>query len=379
MVTEPLEALIALLLISIILASIFVYNQRGTEKVMMRRTFTRSIAGTVSGFYLYYLNTTQGFDEFNRSVANFLAYVDQKEGVSCSATLEFILKNGSIFDYSLVKGRKLNTTFKERITVAYGNISGNLHVYAIPNRTYISLDLGSDNPFGVYLIGYYDNGVSAIAGDVDNPPQMTVVYQYTYKYWTILGWKTGTIGPKTDSGSCNPFFNGRATCYLSPEQIHNWVPVDLKALISLGLAKIIEGDADITIDPKEIDGKYPSKISFTVKIYPDKYLSKGIIADKDENGESYLHYYLGEKVNLTTNVSNWKITNRKGGVCNGIGNVIPTGSNISCGNLPLPVFLVQGPVNMTLNYDKDKTMQSNQVIFIDPYFANIIVSTSFRG
>jgi len=347
MVTEPLEALIALVLISIILASVFVYNQRGTERIMQKRTFTRSIAGTVSGFYLYYLNSTIGFSDFNRSVANFLEYVKRTQNVNCSAKLELIFKNGTVFGYPLIKGKNTMNTITDSMAVAYGEPAGTLHVYAIVNRTYISSNPNS--PTGVYLIAYYDNGVSALYS-----PQNIL--------FAVI-WSDGNV---IMTGQCPPLKNGRSIC-------------DISAKYWLQSYQGKTGSVNVVIGFNYIDGKYSGTVNVTnYPVYPDAYIASGAIADV-LNGTMFLHYYLGEKVNLTTGVTSWKITNRKGGVCNGTGNVIPTGSNISCGNMPLPVFLVQGPVNITLNYDKDIKMQSRQVIFIDPYFTQVLVETSFRG
>jgi len=346
MVTEPLEALIALLLISIILASIFIYNQRGTERLFLKRTLTRSIAGTVSGFYLnYLLNNSQNFNDFNKSVSDFLVYVGEKEGVSCSATLRLIFKNGSYFDYTLVEGRKLaNSSINEGITVAYGNRSGSLHVYAIANRSFISSKKG--NPVGVYLVAYYDNGVPA---------------SYAEKLEVRV-----TYDGKTQLGSCSNFTKGIAIC-------------DIPAPAP---KKDSTGTATITIYYYNIDERESGSRNLSLNIRSDDYAASIMINDVDEYGNRYLHYYLGEIVNLTSGASSWKMENRKGEICvyNGPSSAqIPTGSDIICGNIPLPVFLVQGPVNITFNYNGVDKQQSRQVIFIDPYFTQIFVRTYFRG
>jgi hypothetical protein len=353
MVTEPLEALIALLLISIILASIFIYNQRGTERLFTKRTLTRSIAGAVSGMYLNYLNNTQIFRDFNESVANFLTYVGKKENVSCSAVLRLIFKNGSYFNYPLIRGKELANSINESIVIAYGNNSGNLHVYAIANRSFISSLPG--NPSGIYVVAYYDNGISALyAGTAgsDTPPYIIVWYNDK----PIL------------SKWCNKFSNGRATCDIS----------DISAQYPG-----ISGTLTIVINYYNIDGIYSGLITFEYPVQAAEYSKnkKVMIADADANGNRYLHYYLGEIVNFTTDVSSWEVMNRKGKVCRGIGNQIPTGSGYLCAdseNIPLPVILVQGPINITLNYDKADADKSIQVIFIDPYFTQIFVRTSFR-
>jgi hypothetical protein len=354
MVTEPLEALIALLLISIILASIFIYNQRGTERLFTKRTLTRSIAGAVSGMYLNYLNSTQVFRDFNESVANFLTYVEKKENVSCSAVLRLIFKNGSYFNYQLIRGKELANSINESIVITYGNNSGNLHVYAIANRSFISSLPG--NPSGIYVVAYYDNGISALyAGTAgsDTPPYIVVRYNDN-----IILFK-----------QCNKFSNGRATCDISADY---W-PSQYQG---------ISGTLKIEIYYYNIDGIYSGFITFEYPVQKAKYTANGMIADVDANGR-YLHYYLGEIVNFTTDVSSWNITNRKGAVCksNTPENKIPTGTSYLCvdaGNIPLPVFLVQGPVNITLNYDATDDKKSIQVIFIDPYFTQIFVRTSFR-
>jgi hypothetical protein len=357
MVTEPLEALIALLLISIILASIFIYNQRGTERLFTKRTLTRSIAGAVSGMYLNYLNNTQIFRDFNESVANFLTYVEKKENVSCSAVLRLIFKNGSYFNYPLIRGKELANSINESIVIAYGNNSGNLHVYAIANRSFISSLPG--NPSGIYVVAYYDNGISALyAGTAgsDTPPYIVVRYSNEI----IL------------SKQCNQFSNGRATCDISA----NYWPSQYQG---------ISGTLKIEIYYYNIDGIYSGLITFEYPAQAAGYSKneKVMIADVDANGNRYLHYYLGEIVNFTTDVNSWSITNRKGAVCKSsmLGNKIPTGTSYLCvdaGNIPLPVFLVQGPVNITLNYDATDDKKSIQVIFIDPYFTQIFVRTSFR-
>jgi len=347
MVTEPLEALVALLLISIILASVFIYNQKGTERIMLKRTMTRSIAGTVSGFYLYYLSSSQSFADFNRSVASFITYIGKGQNVSCSVAIELIFKNGSYFDYELVRGRKSANAIIESMTVAYGNASGALHIYAIVNRTYISSDPNS--PTGVYLVAYYDNGVPALYS--------------TQNVLFVVKWSDGNL---IMTGQCPPILNGKTTCDISA----SYWPSNYQRG---------SGAVSISIVYSYIDGKYSGTINITsYPVYSYAYTANGRIADV-ANGSMFLHYYLGEKVNLTTDVVDWNITNRKGGKCYGAGNAIPTGSNILCGDMPLPVFLVQGPVNITLNYDKDIKMQSRQVIFIDPYFTQVLVETSFRG
>jgi len=353
MVTEPLEALIALLLISIILASIFIYNQRGTERLFTKGTLTRSIAGAVSGMYLNYLNSTQVFRDFNESVANFLTYIGKKENVSCSAVLRLIFKNGSYFNYPLIRGKELANSINESIIIAYGNSSGNLHVYAIANRSFIS-SLPS-NPSGIYVVAYYDNGISALyAGTAgsDTPPYIVVRYSNEI----IL------------SKQCNQFSNGRATCDISAKY---WPPQ----------YQGISGTLTIEIYYYNIDGIYSGLITFEYPVQAAGYSKNGMIADIDASGNRYLHYYLGEIVNFTTDVSSWEVRNRKGEICRGIGNQIPTGSGYLCadsGDIPLPVILVQGPINITLNYNAADVDKSIQVIFIDPYFTQMFVRTSFR-
>jgi len=343
MVTEPIEAIIAILLISIILYSVFVYNQRGTERLFIRRTLTRSIAGTVAGIYLNYINSTQSFRDFNESVANFLTYVGKKENVSCSAALRLIFKNGSYFDYQLIRGRELSSSINESIIVAYGRESGSLHVYAIVNRSFIS-SYYSPTPVAVYVIAYYDNGIPALTAE--------------------------SISVSIDNGApiqCGEFSNGKATCDISSYNYQG------------------KNEVTITIYYSNIDGKYSGYVTFNYPVKNIKYTASPRISDTDiSNGKPYLHYYLGEIVKLTTDASSWNISNRKGGICksNTLGNKIPTGSSYLCvdaGSIPLPVFLVQGPINITLNYDATDDKKSNQVIFIDPYFTQVLVRTSFRG
>jgi len=369
MVTEPIEALIALLLISIILASIFIYNQRGTERLFLKRTMTRSIAGAVSGFYLYYLNSTNStlnFSYFENSVANFLSYVEKKEGVSCSVVLRLIFKNETkkYFDYALVNHTPAGGRFSsvnEGITVAYGNSSGKLHVYAIVNRSFISSV--PNNSVGIYLVAYYDNGVPALyAGKagVLTPP------------WVIVRYDGTPLPPTTIF--CSNFTNGRATCDISVVTTLLSLAPSVRTLTIEVHYLLIDGKENGTIILPPIDVRNSS------------YAPSPMINDIDENnGERYLHYYLGETVNLSSSVSSWRMENRKGEICiyNGPPSAqIPTGSNITCGNIPLPVFLVQGPINITLNYDPNNPYnpsESRQVIFIDPYLTQIFVRTYFRG
>ena len=347
MVTEPIEAIIAILLISIILYSVFVYNQRGTERLLMKRTLTRSIAGTVSGIYLNYINTTQIFRDFNESVANFLVYFERKENVSCSAALRPIFKNGSYFDYQLIKGKELVSSINESIVVAHGRKSGSLHIYAIVNRTFIS-SYYSRTPVSVYVIAYYDNGIPALGCSTREEKCISVVVDN---------------GISTQCG----LYNGKATCDISG----NYQNVSSK-------------EVKIDIYCSNIDGEYSRHITFNYPVSYKPYIGNPTIYDTSSDGKPYLHYYLGEIVNFTTDVSSWKISNRKGEVCksNTLGNKIPTGSNYPCvdaGNIPLPIFLVQGPVNITLNYNSNEEEKSNQVIFIDPYFTEVLVRIHFRG
>jgi len=348
MVTEPLEALIALLLISIILASIFIYNQRGTERLFLKRTLTRSLAGTVSGFYLNYLNSSQSFSDFNKSVSDFLSYIERRENVSCSAVLRLILKNGNppYFDYTLVNHTSAEGKFSsvnEGMTVAYGNRSGSLHVYAIVNRSFISSEKG--NPVGVYLVAYYDNGVPALYAE-------KLEVRVTY-----------SPDGSPQLGSCSNFTKGIAICDIpAPKK-------DSTRTATITISYKIDGN-DGSIPPLILDVK---KTGYTASV---------MVNDTDEYGNRSLHYYLGDIVNLTSRVSSWRMENRKGEICiyNGPPSAqIPTGSNITCGNIPLPVFLVQGPINITLNYNGNIESQSRQVIFIDPYFTQIFVRTYFRG
>jgi len=166
MVTEPIEAIIAILLISIVLYSVFVYNQRGVENILVKRALAKSVAGTVAGIYVNYLNSSQSFEDFNRSVANFLSYIEKKENVSCSAYLRLLFKDGTYFDYQLFRGRSGKTSITENVTVALGSIGRSLTVRVLANRSFVStapiqIPRGGTllPPVGVYVVAYYENGV----------------------------------------------------------------------------------------------------------------------------------------------------------------------------------------------------------------------------
>jgi len=341
LVTEPLEAIIALLLISIILYSIFVYNQKGVENILIKRTLTRSIAGSVAGIYVNYLNSTQNFHDFNDSVSDFLTYIGEKENVSCSAYLRLLFKNGTYFSYQLIRGRSGKTSITENITVALGNISGSPHVYALVNRSFISTV--QNVPVGVYVVAYYDDGVPPIS--------LTA---------------SVSISDGSSSQLCTlerSFTGGRA--------IYSCSTSALSKKVSYYIIKVY----NINVDEKP----YPNIITISIQAKPISYSSAVTIKDTgtDPLGNSYRYvdYYLGEIVNLT-GYANWILQNRKGMYCTGYyGNSISTGSSYICpeGNLPLPVFLVQGPINISLNCDHDETC-SRQVIFIEPYFSQISVT-----
>ena len=322
------------------------YNQRGTESILLKRTITRSIAGTTAGIYIQYLNSTQLFKDFNKSVSNFLVYVGKRENVSCSAYLRLIFKNGTYFDYRLLKGREGKTSIRENITVSLGDISGLLHVYALVNRSFISTY--KSTPVGVYIVAYYDSGV---------PPSSLTV-------------SSVNISDGESSSQCieeRPFVGGRAiySCYAPSTSIGKSIMLTIR--VNIG----------------EVDGKPYPPLIFQVPGKPYTYTKSVMINDTETDPLGvkyrYVDYYLGEKVNLTESAS-WSLTNRKGMVCKGYGAGIPTGSNYPCAdaeNLPLPVFLVQGPINITLNYDSsDDRVISRQIIFIEPYFSQISVTVA---
>jgi hypothetical protein len=337
-----LEAIIALLLISIILYSIFVYNQRGVENILVKRTLTRSVAGSVAGIYVNYLNNTQNFHDFNNSVSDFLTYIGEKENVSCPAYLRLLFKNGTYFSYQLIRGRGGKTSITENITVALGNISGSPHVYALVNRSFISTV--QNIPVGVYVVAYYDDGVPPIS--------LTA---------------SVSISDGSSSQPCTlerSFTGGRAiySCYAPSTSI------DKEVQLYISVNNIV------------VDGKPYPDISLIIEGKPLTYTKSVMIKDTgtDPSGASYRYvdYYLGEIVNLTDYAS-WVLQNRKGMHCTGYyGNSIPTGSSYLCpeGNLPLPVFLVQGPINISLDCDSDERVCSRQVIFIEPYFSQISVT-----
>jgi hypothetical protein len=344
MVTEPIEAIIAILLISIVLYSVFVYNQRGVENILVKRALAKSVAGTVAGIYVNYLNSSQSFEDFNQAVANFLSYVEKKENVSCSAYLRLLFKDGTYFDYQLFRGRSGKTSITENVTVALGSIGRSLTVYALANRSFVStVPIQGGTllpPVGVYVVAYYENGV--------HPSSLTASVSIS-------------DGGPPQTCSLERSFTGGAIYSCSAP------------LTAVGREVLLR----IYVNDIKVDGtSYPP---FSIQI-PGKPLPYGptvMIEDTD------VHYYLGEKVSLTA-PANWILENRKGMRCTGSGDSISTGSSSylcpEVNNLPLPVFLVQGPINISISLSltnicsSDDTSCSRQVIFIEPYFSQISVT-----
>jgi hypothetical protein len=348
MVTEPIEAIIAILLISIVLYSVFVYNQRGVENILIKRALAKSVAGTVAGIYVNYLNSSQSFEDFNRSVANFLSYIEKKENVSCSAYLRLLFKNGTYFDYQLFRGRSGKTSITENVTVALGSIGRSLTVRALANRSFVStapIQIPGGGtllpPVGVYVVAYYENGVhpSSLTASVsisDGGPPQTCSLERSFTGGAIYS----CSAPLTAVG----------------KEVSLYIYVnDIK----------VDGTSYPDLHPIPIPGK-PLSYTGNVRI-----------------GDTDVHYYLGEEVSLTES-ANWILENRKGMRCTRSGGSIPTGSSSylcpEVNNLPLPVFLVQGPIYINISQsqtnicDSDDTSCSRQVIFIEPYFSQISVT-----
>jgi hypothetical protein len=332
MVTEPIEAIIAILLISIVLYSVFVYNQRGVENILVKRALAKSVAGTVAGIYVNYLNSSQSFEDFNRSVANFLSYIEKKENVSCSAYLRLLFKDGTYFDYQLFRGRSGKISITENVTVALGSIGRSLTVYALANRSFVSTVQGET--VGVYVVAYYENGV--------HPSSLTASVSI------------GDGGPPQPCSPERSFTGGAIYSCSAPSTAAGG-----EVLLHIYVNNIKVDGTSYDLPPIPIPGKPLPYDPSTV-----------MIEDTD------VHYYLGEKVDLTKS-ANWILENRKGMRCTGSGDSISTGSSSylcpEVNNLPLPVFLVQGPINISLDCDHDETC-SRQVIFIEPYFSQISVT-----
>ena len=349
MVTEPLEALIAILLISIILVSIFVYNQRGTENIMRMRTLTRSITGTVAGMYANYINSTAPFDEFNNTVNKFLEYVERKEDVSISANITVVLKNGTLRTVSLRQmSRPVKRSITENITLFLRNESRDLHVYVLPFRNYVYCDLFI--PFTSKCISYRN------------------VYIYVVGYYS-----DGTPVP---SGSASA---SASNCFSSDSQdIVNGI-----ALLKLPSKSPLWCSGTVTvIITYNIDGKSDS-ISLSLPVISgsgkDGQLKSDCYDPVYGNVPCY-HFFLGEIINLT-GVSQWRIQGRKGscpaaGV--GSGN-IPTASG-TCNSLPRYIFFAPGPYNLSMNQFSGSLdgWDTHQPFFIQPYFTIISVRVGFN-
>ena len=339
MVTEPIEAIIAILLISIVLYSVFIYNQRGVENILVKRALAKSVAGTVAGIYVNYLNSSQSFEDFNQAVANFLSYIEKKENVSCSAYLRLLFKDGTYFDYQLFRGRSGKTSITENVTVALGSIGRSLTVYALANRSFVStVPIQGGTllpPVGVYVVAYYENGV--------HPSSLTASVSIS------------DGGPPQPCSLERSFTGGAIYSCSAP-------------LTAAGREVLLR----IYVNNIKVDGtSYPDLPPIPIPGKPLSYTEYVRIKDTD------VHYYLGEEVSLTES-ANWILENRKGMRCTGPKDInIPTGSSSylcpEVNNLPLPVFLVQGPINISLNCDHDETC-SRQVIFIEPYFSQISVT-----
>jgi len=348
MVTEPIEAIIAILLISIVLYSVFVYNQRGVENIIVKRALAKSVAGTVAGIYVNYLNSSQSFEDFNQAVANFLSYVEKKENVSCSAYLRLLFKDGTYFDYQLFRGRSGKTSITENVTVALGSIGRSLTVRALANRSFVStapIQIPGGGtllpPVGVYVVAYYENGV--------HPSSLTASVSIS------------DGGPPQPCSLERSFTGGAIYSCSAP-------------LTAAGREVLLR----IYVNNIKVDGtSYPDLPPIPIPGKPLSYTEYVRIKDTD------VHYYLGEEVSLTES-ANWILENRKGMRCTGSGGSIPTGSSSylcsEVNNLPLPVFLVQGPIYINISRSQtnicssDDTSCSRQVIFIEPYFSQISVT-----
>jgi hypothetical protein len=355
MVTEPIEAIIAILLISIVLYSVFVYNQRGTENIMLMRTLSKSIAGTIAGMYANYINSSIDFYTFNNTVNSFLEYTERKENVSIAANITVILKNGTLRTARLRQmSRPVKRSIIENITVSLANESRNLTVYALPNRSYVYCNLPplpligctSWRSIGIYVVGYYSDGTPVSSGSA----------------WAEADCFSG--GPeKTQKKIQN---NGTVLLELSPDLSHP-----------------CSGDVTIIVH-HNITGEWKeiNLPSLPVKDCTTGSCKNGQLepdcsdpTDPTKKVPCYL-FYLGEIVNLT-DVSNWVIQGKRGpnNKCPssgyGSGN-IPTASG-SCDSLPRYVFFTPGPYNLSMNNG-----DTNQPFFIEPYFIIITVRVGFN-
>jgi hypothetical protein len=348
MVTEPLEALIAIMLISIILASIFVYNQRGTESITQMRTLSRSIAGTVAGLYLNYTNSSINFNTFNGTVNSFLEYVERKENVSIAANITVILKNGTLRTARLRQmSRPVKRSITENITLFIANESKDVHVYALPFRNYVNRICIFYLPLigciqykyniTIYIVGYYSDGTpvigdetsiedaSANGGPFKKSPPTEIVY-INDGIWNIT-FETETGNKYTTD------------------------PVTVSITYNIGGEK---GYKEVRLPNEDYSGA-----SFRLK--PEKLCN---------NDACYL-YYLGEQINLTGPTS-WQIESlMRDSYCLGSGD-IATGSG-HCGELPRYIFFTPGPYKLSMN-----SGDTNQPFFIEPYFMIITVRVGFN-
>jgi len=336
LITEPLEAIIALLLISIILYSVFVYSQRGTENIVLMRTLTRSIAGTVAGMYANYTNSSISFYEFNSTVNEFLEYVEKKENVSIAANITVVLKDGNLRTAKLRQmSRPVKRSITENITLFLANESRELHVYALPYWKYVYLNTPNVYIY-VYVVGYYSDGT----------PTMSM-----------------SVSAQADDQQCLSFFNS--------QYIHDGITL----LIFKTNRSSCSNTVNITIH-YNIDGKR-GKIVVPLSVKQGSSRSnwpEGLENERQcDNKPCYL-YFLGETINLTNGVSNWRIQSRRG-LCPTSGSNsgdITTASGV-CDSLPRYIFFTPGPYNLSMNND-----DTHQPFFIEPYFTIISVRVGFN-
>ncbi|RSN78368.1 hypothetical protein [Candidatus Methanodesulfokora washburnensis] len=357
MVTEPLEALIAIMLISIILASIFIYNQRGTESITQMRTLSRSIAGTVAGMYVNYTKSNIDFYTFNNTVNGFLEYVERKENVSTAANITVILKNGTLRTARLRQmSRPVKRSITENITLFIANESKDVHVYALPFRNYVNriqlspieclryfspieclLHKSYKYNITIYIVGYYSDGTPVIGdessiedarangGPFKNSPPKGKVY-INDGIWNIT-FETAALEKYTTD------------------------PVTVSITYNIGGEK---GYKEVRLPNEDY-----SSASFRLR--PEKLCN---------NDACYL-YYLGEQINLTGPTS-WQIESlMRDSYCLGSGD-IATGSG-HCGELPRYIFFTPGPYKLSMNNG-----DTNQPFFIEPYFTIITVRVGFN-
>ncbi|MGC9103189.1 MAG: hypothetical protein ACP5JF_00040 [Candidatus Methanodesulfokora sp.] len=352
MVTEPLEALIAIILISIILASIFIYNQRGTENIMLMRTLTRSIAGTVAGMYANYTNSSISFYEFNSTVNEFLDYVEKKENVSIAANITVVLKNGTLRTARLRQmSRPVKRSITENITLFLANESRELHVYALPFRRYVYCDSFlfstsiciSYKSIYIYVVGYYSDGTPATSGSAS----ATADRCFDQAQGDI---RNGIVLLELDPTS--PFCSGTVKVEVS-------YTIDGKSgIIPLPPFSVQQGSGK---------GDPPGK--------------EGLKSESQCGNEPCYLYFLGEIINLTTDVSQWKINGTRGSCPTtdyGSGN-IPTASGL-CDSLPRYIFFAPGPYNLSMNRFSGSPdgWDTHQPFFIEPYFTIISVRVGFN-